>query len=213
MNLKIFLAKMDISLALEETILALANAIVETGNLIKIAPITKQLGKLNQENIQGETQSKLDVLSNDIFIQHLQPTQSVIGAVSEEMEDEIVFEKKRIENQQLVFFDPLDGSSNVESNVSVGSIFSVYKVRHEKAINKEDFLETGSNQLAAGFSVYGPSMLLILTVGDGTYKFCYDESRKVFVCTDEKILIDDETNEFSINMSNQRFWTKPVQSM
>ena len=185
---------MDISLALEETILALANAIVETGNLIKIAPITKQLGKLNQENIQGETQSKLDVLSNDIFIRHLQPTQSVIGAVSEEMEDEIVFEKKRIENQQLVFFDPLDGSSNVEPNVSVGSIFSVYKVRHENAISKEDFLETGSNQLAAGFSVYGPSMILILTVGNGTYKFCYDESKKVFVCTDEKILIDDETN-------------------
>jgi fructose-1,6-bisphosphatase len=211
MNLKIFLAKMDISIALEETILALANAIVETGNLIKIAPITKQLGKLNQENIQGETQSKLDVLSNDIFIRHLQPTQSVIGAVSEEMEDEIVFEKKRIENQQLVFFDPLDGSSNVEPNVSVGSIFSVYKVRHENAISKEDFLETGSNQLAAGFSVYGPSMILILTVGNGTYKFCYDESKKVFVCTDEKILIDDETNEFSINMSNQRFWTKAVQ--
>jgi fructose-1,6-bisphosphatase len=194
MNLKIFLAKMNISLALEETLLALADAVVETGNLIKKAPITKQLGKLNQENVQGEIQSKLDVLSNNIFIRHLQPTQSVIGAVSEEEEDEIIFDKQRIENQQLVFFDPLDGSSNVEPNVSVGSIFSVYKVRHEKAISKEDFLETGSNQLAAGFSVYGPSMILILTVGDGTYKFCYDEIKKVFVCTDEKILIRNETN-------------------
>jgi len=186
---------MDISLALEETILALANAVVETGNLIKISPITKQLGKLNKKNIQGETQSKLDVLSNKIFIRNLQPTQSVIGAVSEEVEDEIIFEKKRVENQQLVFFDPLDGSSNVEPNVTVGSIFSVYKVKHEKAISKEDFLETGSNQLAAGFSVYGPSMLLILTVGDGTYKFCYDENKKVFVCTDEKILINSIGNE------------------
>ena len=202
---------MDISLVLEETILALANAVVETGSLIKKAPITKQLGKLNKKNIQDETQSKLDVLSNGIFTRHLQQTQSVIGAVSEEVDDEIIFDKKRIENQQLVFFDPLDGSSNVESNVSSGSIFSVYKVRHEKAISKADFLETGSNQLAAGFSVYGPSIILILTVGNGTYKFCYDESEKVFVCTDEKILISNETNEFSINMSNQRFWIKPVQ--
>ena len=101
MNLKIFLAKMNISLALEETLLALADAVVETGNLIKKAPITKQLGKLNQENVQGEIQSKLDVLSNNIFIRHLQPTQSVIGAVSEEEEDEIIFDKQRIENQQL----------------------------------------------------------------------------------------------------------------
>ncbi len=205
------MTKMNVSPPLEEAILALANAMVETGEALTKAPINKQLGKLDQENVQGETQSELDVISNDIFMKNLEDTHAVIGVVSEEIEKEIIFDKPRRDCQLLVFFDPLDGSSNIDPNITVGSIFSIYELKHDDPVAPEDFLQTGRDQVAAGFSVYGSSMTLILTVGNGTFKFCYDQSSKFFSCTEENIKISPDANEFAINMSNQRFWSKPIQ--
>jgi len=210
MNLENFLVQQNVSVHLEEAVISLSQAIIETSELIERAPIQNQLGTLDQENIQGEKQTELDVLSNNIFLNSLEKTTDIIGVVSEEINNEIVFDKQRRENQLIVFFDPLDGSSNVSSNISVGSIFSVYTVAHTNKIEINDFLQKGNKQVAAGFSVLGPSTLLVLTLGHGTFKFCLDRNYKQFLCVEKNIKIPEEAEEFAINMSNKRFWSEAV---
>ena len=153
MNLDEYLVKQNIPGGLVETIKCFAKLIIKTSKLIEEAPLNNQLGKLKQENVQGEQQTILDVESNTIFVNDLKKTDSVIGLVSEELEKPIYFDKKRTKDQHVVFFDPLDGSSNVSSNISVGSIFSIYKINHDEPIKIKDFLQKGKNQSAAGFSV------------------------------------------------------------
>ena len=206
MNLQKFLNDQEISENLKEGINCVTRAIIKTSSIIETAPLLKNLGKLKKINIQGEQQTKLDVDSNNIFIDELKKTKSVIGAVSEEIDEEIIFDKVRSEKQLLVFFDPLDGSSNVEANASVGSIFSIYEVPHKNKLNKKDFLQKGKKQIAAGFSVFGPSIQLIITFGKGAFKFCLDRDKNNFVMVDENIKIPMEAEEFSINMSNERYW-------
>ena len=206
MNLQNFLTDQEISYNLKEGINCVARSIIKTSSIIETAPLLKNLGKLKKINIQGEQQTKLDVDSNDIFIDELKKTKSVIGAVSEEIDEEIIFNKVRTEKQLLVFFYPLDGSSNVESNASVGSIFSIYEVLHKNKLNKKDFLQKGKKQIAAGFSVFGPSIQLVITFGKGVFKFCLDRVKNNFVLIDENIKIPMEAEEFSINMSNERYW-------
>ena len=210
MNLDEYLVKQNIPEGLVETIKCFAKLIIKTSKLIEEAPLNDQLGKLNQENVQGEQQTILDVESNSIFVNDLKKTDSVIGLVSEELEKPIYFDKKRTKNQYVAFFDPLDGSSNVSSNVSVGSIFSIYKINHDEPIKIKDFLQKGKNQIAAGFSVFGPSTILILTLGKGTFKFCFDKTLNEFVCIQENILINEDAEEFSINMSNKQFWSNSI---
>ena len=210
MNLDEYLVKQNIPEGLVETIKCFAKLIIKTSKLIEEAPLNNQLGKLNQENVQGEQQTILDVESNSIFVNDLKKTDSVIGLVSEELEKPIYFDKKRTKNQYVAFFDPLDGSSNVSSNVSVGSIFSIYKINHDEPIKIKDFLQKGKNQIAAGFSVFGPSTILILTLGKGTFKFCFDKTLNEFVCIQENILINEDAEEFSINMSNKQFWSNSI---
>jgi fructose-1,6-bisphosphatase len=206
MDFQKFLTDQEISENLKEGINCVAKSIIKTSNIIESAPLLKNLGKLKKINIQGEQQTKLDVDSNDIFVDELKKTKSVIGAVSEEVDEEIIFDKVRSEKQLLVFFDPLDGSSNVEANVSVGSIFSIYEVPHKDKLNKKDFLQKGKQQIAAGFSVFGPSIQLVITFGKGTFKFCLDRAKNNFVLIDENIKIPLESEEFAINMSNERYW-------
>ena len=210
MNLDEYLVKQNIPEGLVETIKCFSKLIIKTSKLIEEAPLNNQLGKLDQKNVQGEQQTILDVESNSIFVNDLKKTDSVIGLVSEELEKPIYFDKKRTKDQHVVFFDPLDGSSNVSSNISVGSIFSIYKINHDEPIKIKDFLQKGKNQIAAGFSVFGPSTILILTLGEGAFKFCFDKALKEFVCVQENILIPEEAEEFSINMSNKRFWSDPI---
>ncbi len=206
MSLQKFLSDQEISENLKETINSITKSIIKTGSIIEKAPLLKNLGKLKKINIQGEQQTKLDVDSNDIFIDELKKTKSVIGAVSEEIDEEIIFDKIRSEKQLLVFFDPLDGSSNVEANVSVGSIFSIYEVLHKDKLNKQDFLQKGNKQIAAGFSVFGPSIQFVITFGKGTFRFCLDRAKNNFVLIDENIKIPVEAEEYAINMSNERYW-------
>ncbi|GAB3045592.1 class 1 fructose-bisphosphatase [Acinetobacter apis] len=165
------------------------------------------LGSAEHENVQGETQKKLDIFSNDQFIDALQKHPNVGGFASEELED---FTPAQENGEYLVLFDPLDGSSNIDINMCVGSIFSVLPAKQAKT-ELEDFMQPGSCQVAAGYVMYGPSTMLALTFGDGVALFTYDIDIKSFVLTQEHVKIPEQTQEFAINSSNHRHWEKPVQ--
>lgn len=173
--------------------------------------LTGNMGSLGSENIQGEVQKALDVITNDIFIEANQQSGYVAGMASEEMDDVIeVAEKYRQNGQYLLLFDPLDGSSNVNVNISVGTIFSILKSPHATP-SLVDFLQAGSQQICAGYALYGTSTMLVLTTGDGVNGFTLDHDAGEFYLTHPDIKIPVDTQEFAINMSNYRFWHEPVQ--
>lgn len=166
------------------------------------------LGSAGEENVQGETQKKLDVISNDLLKSYLLDSGTVRALASEE-EDDIV-EGNKLGNY-LVSFDPLDGSSNIDINSLVGTIFSIYKAPATEQASANDFLQPGRNQVAAGYVLYGPSVMLVITTGNGVAMYTLDQRIGEFVLTENNIAIDSETKEFSINMSNQRHWGEPMQ--
>ena len=166
-------------------------------------------GKLNSENVQGETQATLDIICDEIFTARLAATGLVAGMVSEEVDLPIKFENKTSTAKFMVFFDPLDGSSNVDVNVSIGSIFSVFKA--SKAILSEtDYLVPGQQQVAAGYAIYGPCTMLVITTGKGTHGFTLDRANKQFLLTHPNMQVPVDTKEYAINSSNQRFWEAPI---
>jgi fructose-1,6-bisphosphatase I len=169
------------------------------------------LGQAGSENVQGEDQKKLDVLSNDILIEATQWTGTLTGMASEEMEDPLPIPPEFRKGDYLLLFDPLDGSSNIDVNVSVGTIFSVLRtpegVRDPQA---EHYLQAGTRQVCAGYAVYGPSTLLVLTLGEGVDCFTLDRECGEFILTQSNMQIPEDTREFAINMSNKRFWEAPV---
>lgn len=168
------------------------------------------LGSLETENVQGEVQKKLDVLSNTAFVNTFRLGGLAAGMASEEMEEPVTVEGKT-EGRFLVIFDPLDGSSNIDVNVSVGSIFSVIAAPEGRPPQPKDYLKPGREQLAAGYAVYGPSTMMVLTVGKGTHGFTLDREVGNFILTHPNIQIPADTSEFAINTSNERFWEPPVQ--
>jgi len=164
-------------------------------------------------NVQGETQKKLDVLSNEIFIQTNEWGGYLAGLASEEMAEPYQIPKMYPLGKYLLVFDPLDGSSNIDVNVSVGSIFSILRMKEERighAVSDADFLQKGTEQVAAGYAIYGPTTMLMLTLGDGVYGFTLDPVLGEFMLTHSKITIPEKTQEFAINSSNSRFWEAPV---
>ncbi|MGC8506812.1 MAG: class 1 fructose-bisphosphatase [Thiomonas sp.] len=169
------------------------------------------LGALDTHNVQGEVQKKLDVLSNDAMIQACEWGGLVAGMASEEMDDPYVLPKEFERGPYMLIFDPLDGSSNTDVNVSVGTIFSV--LRHTKIGDPTvaDYLRPGVEQVAAGYAIYGPSTMLVLTVGKGTHGFTLDREIGNFILTHPNLQIPADTSEFAINTSNERFWEPPVQ--
>lgn len=164
------------------------------------------LGSAGLENVQGETQKKLDVISNDHLIAALQAHPNVAGLASEELDE---FTPAQEGGQYLVLFDPLDGSSNIDINMCVGTIFSILPAIHASA-QAEDFLQAGDKQVAAGYVLYGPSTMLALTVGAGVVFFTFDPESKTFLLTNEKVVVAADTQEYAINASNQRHWEAPV---
>ncbi|GLQ31319.1 class 1 fructose-bisphosphatase [Litoribrevibacter albus] len=166
------------------------------------------LGSTEDENVQGETQKKLDVISNDLLKDALKQSPYVHGIASEE-EDFAV--PGNDGGQYLVTYDPLDGSSNIDINVSVGTIFSIMNTTGNSDLG-EDFLQAGSNQVAAGYVLYGPSSILVITTGQGVSMWTLDHTIGEYVLTNAKVQIPEQTKEFAINMSNQRFWAEPVQN-
>ncbi|GAB6069702.1 class 1 fructose-bisphosphatase [Thiomicrorhabdus hydrogeniphila] len=162
------------------------------------------LGATEDENIQGETQKMLDVISNDLLKDILVANSFVRGVGSEEEDYTIA---ANADGKYLVTFDPLDGSSNIDVNLSVGTIFSVLEAQdNTPGDNQEVFLQNGRKQVAAGYVLYGPSSLLVMTTGNGVNLFTLDTNIGEFVLTKEALQIPADTAEFAINMSNQRFW-------
>lgn len=194
----------DLLLNIADTSKAIAK-LTEKGALIDM------VGKLESQNIQGETQMKLDVESNQIFIDNLTRSGLVAGLASEEMEAPVLIADDQHQGAYLAIFDPLDGSSNVAVNVSVGSIFSVLHAPAGKLPAEQDYLQTGRKQVAAGYAIYGPCTMLVITVGKGTHGFTLDRDTAEFYLTHANIQIPEDTAEFAINASNERYWEPPVQ--
>ena len=167
------------------------------------------LGSAGEENVQGETQKKLDVVSNDLLKTYLLDSGTVRALASEE-EDDIVQGSKL--GNYLVSFDPLDGSSNIDINSMVGTIFSIYEAPIAEQLTTQDFLQPGRNQVAAGYVLYGPSVMLVITTGNGVAMYTLDQRIGEFILTENNITIAPDTKEFSINMSNQRHWDGPIQN-
>ena len=170
------------------------------------------LGVAGTENVQGETQKKLDIITNDIMVGHMRVSGLVAGMGSEEVDDPIMVPAME-RGEYVLMFDPLDGSSNIDVNISVGTIFSVLTASKGCKADPEmkDFLQKGTKQKAAGFVVYGPSTVLVLTTGQGVNMFTLDNRIGEFVLTKQGVSIPTDTKEYAINMSNQRFWEKPMQ--
>ncbi len=171
------------------------------------------LGALETENVQGEVQKKLDVISNEVLLEANEWGGHLAAMASEEMETIHLIPNRYPKGEFLLLFDPLDGSSNIDVNVSIGTIFSVLKMPNgvEGAnVTEKDFLQPGSAQVAAGYAVYGPQTVLMLTVGQGVVGFTLDRETGSWQLTDEDITIPADTKEFSINMSNMRHWAPPV---
>jgi len=174
--------------------------------------MTGILGSALSENVQGETQKQLDIISNDIMVESLEWTGHLSGMVSEEIDDIIAIPEQYPKGKYLALFDPLDGSSNIDVNLTVGTIFSILQGQQGQAATEKDFLQQGSKQVCAGFVLYGPSTMMILTTGNGVNGFTLDKDIGEFVLTHENMTIPEHTSEFAINMSNQQFWEKPVQN-
>jgi len=167
-------------------------------------------GAVGETNVQGESQQKLDVLANDVFLHCLRWGGYVRGMLSEEMEEPWINEKLG-QGDYLLAFDPLDGSSNIDVNVSVGSIFSLVRSPVEgRRIEKSDFLQPGSEQVAAGYAIYGPTTVFVLTVGTGVHGFTLDPEIGEFLLTHPDMKVPPQTKEFAINASNSRFWEPPI---
>ncbi|MBA1273801.1 class 1 fructose-bisphosphatase [Stutzerimonas azotifigens] len=174
------------------------------------------LGSTDTENVQGEVQKKLDVMSNEILLEANEWGGTLAGMASEEMDKPYQIPGRYPKGAYLLLFDPLDGSSNIDVNVSVGTIFSVLRCpgdcfSQNDALGEEAFLQPGTKQVAAGYAVYGPQTMLILTLGDGVKGFTLDRELGSFVLTHENMNVPQSTAEFAINMSNQRHWEPPVQ--
>ena len=169
------------------------------------------LGSAGSANVQGEVQKKLDIIANDVLIEANEWGGHLAAMASEEMDTIHAVPNRYPQGEYLLLFDPLDGSSNIDVNVSIGTIFSVLKkVDASTTVSESDFLQPGTRQVAAGYCVYGPQTTLVLTVGDGVAMFTLDREQGSFVLTQEDVQIPADTQEFAINMSNMRHWAAPV---
>jgi fructose-1,6-bisphosphatase I len=169
------------------------------------------LGTASTENVQGEVQKKLDIIANEVLIEANEWGGHLAAMASEEMDSIYAVPNRYPQGEYLLLFDPLDGSSNIDVNVSIGTIFSVLKKPEgHVAVQEADFLQAGSSQVAAGYCVYGPQTTLVMTVGDGVAMFTLDREQGSFVLTQEHVQIPADTQEFAINMSNMRHWDEPV---
>lgn len=169
------------------------------------------LGDATTANVQGEQQKKLDIIANDIFLRSVSWGGHLAGMLTEEIADPVPVPGQYPKGKYLLAFDPLDGSSNIDVNGSVGSIFSILRAPEAgRDAGVADFLQRGSQQLAAGYAVYGPATMLVLSVGDGVHGFTLDPQLSEFILTRPNIRIAPDTSEFAINASNSRFWEPAV---
>lgn len=192
---------------------SIIHTITHTGeqisDLLRRGALADILGDAGNENVQGEEQKKLDVIANDLLLNALSANTHCAGVASEELDHATCANP---DGELLVLFDPLDGSSNIDINMAVGTIFSIlpYHNQGQKACD-DDFLQKGTNQLAAGYLLYGTSTMLVLTLGDGVAMFGFDPALRQFVLVNDKVNIAADTKEYAINASNYRYWLPPMQ--
>jgi fructose-1,6-bisphosphatase I len=190
----------------------IVSACKKISHLVNRSGIIGLGGAAESENVQGEVQKKLDIITNDVMVDHLNWSGNIAAMASEEIEEIIQIPDNLPKGKYLIAFDPLDGSSNIDINLSVGTIFSI--LRCPEGITQptvEDFMQKGTEQVCAGFCVYGPTTMMIITTGNGVNGFTLDRDVGEFILTHPNMTIPEDTAEFAINMSNQRFWEAPVQ--
>jgi len=202
------LTSQGVSTSLTQLIHTLANTSKDISHAVRHGALAGVLGTTDHENVQGETQKKLDIITNDMLKDALAADNTVRGLASEE-EDYIV--EVSDTGEYLVCFDPLDGSSNIDINSLVGTIFSVL-LAPTGELSEHSFLQAGNKQVAAGYVLYGPSTMLALTTGKGVQLFTLDPDSNEFLLTTKAMSISKDTGEFAINMSNQRFWEAAMQT-
>jgi fructose-1,6-bisphosphatase I len=196
--------------ALARVVAETADACARISRLVAGGAIAGALGSAGSQNVQEEEQKKLDVLTNELMLETFAASEVVAGMASEEMET-IVPSPAASDESYLVLFDPLDGSSNIDVNVSVGTIFSVLPApQGGDELTVESFLQPGRNQVAAGYAVYGPQTMLVLTLGEGVAGFTLHPQTGDWLLSHDDIRIPHETREFAINMSNMRHWDSPM---
>ncbi len=168
-------------------------------------------GSADSTNVQGEEQKQIDVLANEAILRHCEWGGQLAGMASEELEAPYAIPANYPRGRYLLVFDPHDGSSNSDVNVAVGTIFSILMRPQAGEAALDDFLRPGGEQVAAGYAIYGPATMLVLTVGTGTHGFTLDRESGNFILTHPDIRVPEDTREFAINTSNERFWEPPVQ--
>jgi fructose-1,6-bisphosphatase I len=203
------LAGASVPPGLQDLLVSLTNTCATLSDEVAQGALIGILGSAGTGNVQGEVQQKLDVIANDLLIAGVQSCQSLAGIASEEIEDPLPVGKGV--GDYLLLFDPLDGSSNIDVNVSIGTIFSILKKPNPNApLTTADFLQAGRTQVAAGYVVYGPQTTLAISVGEGVDVFTLDSVSGEFLLIKQGVQISESTREFAINMSNMRHWAPPV---
>jgi fructose-1,6-bisphosphatase I len=193
--------------AIAQTVNALARVCASISALVGAGPLAGALGATRKDHGAGDIQKELDVRANDMLIEGLRNT-PVAALASEELAEPIELDPR---GALLVAVDPLDGSSNIDTNVSVGTIFSVLKAPSEGSRSDADaFLQTGVRQVAAGYAIYGPQTAFVLTVGAGTHVYTLDRTSGTFHLTSRHVRVPATTQEFAINASNHRYWDEPI---
>lgn len=193
---------------LQDLLIAVVNTCATLSHEVAHGALIGLLGSAGTDNVQGEVQQKLDIIANDLLIKGVQTCKSLAGLASEEMELPLSVQGT---GDYLLLFDPLDGSSNIDVNVSIGTIFSVLQKQDPTApLQTSDFLLSGRHQVAAGYVVYGPQTTMALTLGDGVVMFTLNKVTGEFLLIKDAVIIAHSTKEFSINMSNMRHWADPV---
>ena len=197
---------------LAAALLAIAEACREISGLVARGALANVLGAAGgAQNVQGEDQKKLDVISNDLLIAAADACGQIAAIASEEEDDILAFPGRSDRGPYLLLFDPLDGSSNIDVNVSIGTIFSVLPAPEGEVVTA-DFLQPGRRQVAAGYALYGPQTTLVLTLSDGVSAFTLDPLTGEWLKTADRLSIPAATKEFAINMSNRRHWAEPVRA-
>ncbi len=210
-TLKDWLKGQGATKGVSDILLAIAGSCIKIAKIVKNAPLDGLIGASSQTNVQGEVQKDLDIITNDLMVGDLLRISSVSAMVSEEI-DEVIQNPNKSKNANLtVCFDPLDGSSNIDNNGIIGTIFSVLELAsNSKNITSNDVLSASKNQKAAGYFIYGPACLLMVSVGNKVSMFSLSEKQQRFLLVDGDISIAKNSNEFAINMSYQRFWDSAI---
>lgn len=195
--------------ALNDVITTVTNVGKTISQLLRKGALADILGEAGNQNVQGEEQKKLDVLANDLLLEALANNAHCAGVASEELDDAT---PANTDGSLLVLFDPLDGSSNIDINMAVGTIFSILPYQRQGQVSENsDFLQAGNQQLAAGYLLYGTSTVLALTIADNVMMFSLDPDSNDYVLIEEDVQIDADTSEYAINASNYRYWQAPMQ--